>query len=500
MPDLTKPFKIWLPQDREEVFFEVKGYDSDNTEYDLKPNLINFSIDWPTIRAGGLASFTATLNNSNRQYLDVFTKANLIKFYFDYTDGSTLYKVFKMEEPKFGYQNGYKMFLHGRDYPEVADEKITIDYTSGWQAKDIFDNIVTDNFSSTINTGEVDSDMTDLIYPGYEYKSPILIFADVLERVDYDGRFENDGTITTFEDTGVLTTTEAAIVGQNITNIAGFGAESEDEYNRILVVGKDVENMPVLRMKEDTTEQGTTWIKTLVYKNSDISDLDDALDVATFLKDDKKTKLDAGTIGTLGMMTIKPGQQILCSAPNCKIVGEYFVKKVTQSFTSGEGMKTSLELNETRRLYSSFFEKEKRTRESERDLKNPNFMSDTLILLTFDNEDGIDTLGNVQVDGGKLKLAAGQDTGDMISNGFSADENWTECEVRAGCNDDCDLVEFFISNDDGNNYTEIGINDLKVKQTLITTGKQGRLKVRLRSDSDNPKPEIDSVALLIKRT
>jgi len=500
MVDLTQDFKIWIPRDNDKIYFEIKAYDSNNVEYNLKSNTVNFKINWSTIRGGGLAGFTIAINNSNNQYLDVFSKGNLIKFYFDYSDGTTLYKTFKMEEPKYGYENGYKIFLHGRDYPEIADRVITVDYSSGFFANNIFDNIVTNYFSGIVTTTGVDTDMTDTIYPKYEYQRPITIFKDVLERVDYDGRFENDGTITTFEDTGESTTSEVLTVGQNVKSVSGFGVQSDNEKNRILVVGKNIENMPILRMKENKTEQGKTWIKDLVYKNSDVITLDDSEDVATFMLSDKKTLDDEGTITSLGLATIKPGQSLLCSIPNCKIIGSYFIKKVIQSFTSGEGWITTVDVNQTKKLFSEFFDEEKKTRERERDINNPNFMSDTLILLTFSNENDIDSLGNVEVGDGKLSLSSGQDTGNMISDEFEADENFNDFEIRAKHNDDCRLCTFYVSNDNGSSYTSINIDDLNTKKTLTTTGKKGRLKVQLKSDATNPEPEMDSVALLIKRT
>ena len=81
MPDINKAFRIWLPQVRDEIFKDIKLVDSSDTTWDLDADVTNFDITWPTIRGGGVASFTLTLNNPDRKYLDKFTKGNRIKFY-----------------------------------------------------------------------------------------------------------------------------------------------------------------------------------------------------------------------------------------------------------------------------------------------------------------------------------------------------------------------------------------------------------------------------------
>lgn len=499
MPDFNTPFKIWIPQQRDQIFFEVTITDSNGVTTSVKDDLLFLQVIWPTIRKGGIGSFNLRLSSNERKYLDKYVKGNIVSVYIDYTDGTSLYKTFYMEEPRYGYSNGYLVYIKGRDYPQLADDRITVDFSSGIEAKDAFETIVSDNYSSVVNTTGVSSAMNTTIYGGYELSPPVQIFADILERVGYDGRLESDGTITTFEDTGVLSTTETFILGQNIKSLSGFGTESNKEKNKTLIIGGDLEGCPLLRMKQNTTQQTLTWKKTDVFKKSSIKSLDDAEEVAITKNTENAVLEDSGTGTSLLMATLKPGQQIMCSMPDCKLIGDYFVGKLTLTLSPDEGGKTTLDLNETEDADSSFLIRERERREAERTLDNPNAMTDTLILFDFNNEDGIESLTNLTVENGKLKLVTGQSEGTMISELFTADSNFINYEVRGQYNDDSELLEVHASNDNAYSYKQIGIGDFNDKQVLTLLNKKGRLKVVLRSNASNSKPELDSVCMLVKR-
>jgi len=500
MPDISKSFRIWLPQVKDEIFYDIEIVDSDSVTHNVKANATNFDITWPTIRGGGLASFTLTLNNNERTYMDVFAKGNLVKFYFDYTDGTTLYKTFKMEGPKYGYQNGYKLFLHGRDYPELADKKKVVeDFSTGVVADECITRIKDNHFSGVFTVTGLASAMSAItVYAKYEHISGIKMIQRILERIGYDARIENDDDMTSFVDTGILSTTESLIIGQNIKSVSGFGAQTDDEKNRVFVIGNKVEECPVFKTRSDSSSIVATWTKDEIYKNTDIDTLIDAAEVATYMKDDKATLDDSGTVTAVGMATIKPGQLIMCSVPDCKIVGNYFVKEVKHAFNSSDGWRTELAINKTETLTSTFLKEESIRREDERDLDNPNNMSDTVLLFTFNNEDDIFSLSNLNVADGNLNLNSGISAGTMISDEVILDSNFTEYEIRGMHNDDMDLLEVYVSNNGGASYQQSGLADFNKLQTLTTIGKNARIKITLRSDADNPKPVLGSICLLVK--
>lgn len=500
MPDTNTDFKIWLPQNKDEAFFDVKLVDSSGTETSVKEDLLYIQVIWPTLREGGLASFNLRLSNNERKYLNTYVKGNRVKIYMDYTDGTTLYKEFYMEEPKYGYSNGYIVYINGRDYPQLADDKITINLSNGVAANDAFSEIVTNNYSGIVTTTGVSEDMNTTIYGGYEYQSAVQVFSDILERVEYDGRIESDGSITTFDDEGILSTTETAILGQNIKSLSGFGAESSEEKNRVQVIGDFVENCPILRMKQNLTQQSLTWKKVDVFKKNSIKTIDDATEVATTKENEYSSLPDSGTLTTTGMFTIKPGQQIMCSVPDVRLVGDYFVAKVTHTFSPGQGVETQLDINESKIEMSTFLKNERERRQAQRQVNNPNSMTDTIIFLDFNTQEGIDSLSNLTLSNGKLKLSAGQSEGTMITDVFVADEDFTEYEIRGQFNDDMELIEVYVSNDGGFNYSQTGIDNFGEKFSLTASDNRVRLKVTLRSDGDNAKPELDSIAVLIKRT
>lgn len=499
MPTVTKPFKIWIPQAKDEAFVNITITDSDGTVWTIADDLINFEIIWPTFRGGGVASFNMSISSNERKYLDKFSKGNVVSVYMDYTDGTTLYKTFYMEEPKYGYSNGYLVYIRGRDYPQIADIRITKSFIAS-NANDAFNLIITDYFSTIVTTTGIAALMTDTITANYDEQSAIKVLADIVARVNYDARIEADGDVTTFVDTGVLSTTEAIILGQNVKFVSGFGPESEKEKNRTRIVGDEIEECLILKMKEDKTAQGVTWIKDEINKNSAIKELDDAEDVATYIDANKSTMPDEGTVTSVGMATVKPGQLIMCSIPDCKIIGDYYVKNVKHKFNANEGFITEIDINQTRTLVSSFLNEERDKREKERNLKNPNEMTDTLILLTFDNQDGISSSSNLVINNGKMSLTTGQSAGTMITDEFVADSDFTEFEIRGARNDDMALIEVYFSNDGGYTYKQLGEADFNQSQTFTTSaGDRGRLKVILRSDASNAKPELDSISVMIKR-
>ena len=130
-------------------------------------------------------------------------------------------------------------------------------------------------------------------------------------------------------------------------------------------------------------------------------------------------------------------------------------------------------------------------------LENPNSMKNTLVFLTFDNENDITLLANCGISSGKLILDSGVDEGNMISDAKSNTNNFTSVELRGSANDDFifgpSVME--VSNNNGTSYKKV--NNFKELTTLNSTGKQGIVKITIKSSDTYPNPTLDSVCLLV---
>ncbi len=481
---ITRPGRIWLPQLRYLVKPKIEINDIDITS-----DILNANYTWSTLR-NGLGMFNLTLNNDTRRYLEVYNEGDNVKFYGDFIDASTQIFEAKMEEPRYGFTTGFTTIINGMKNPELATEPFTKSYKNA-SASSILQDVLNTAFPNTFTFNNVDSTMTTTLTIDFEEQSVVSILKDILERVKFDGYIDINDDVHTFPDTGKINANEAVIQGQNILNISPFGKDTLQRRNIVRSYGAEVEDCPIIITKTTTTD---AWNKTEIISSSSTT-LDDVSEDVTSKLNILGTLTQEGGITCSALSTLRPGNRIPCRVPNANIEGQYFIPQYTQIFSTTQGWITNI-LNNKVLVDISSIHFEHKLKEETKDLKNPNNMKNTLILLTFDNENDIESLGSVSLSNGELIISSG-DTGLMVSNTFTNVNNFTSVEIRGTPNTDFLQGPSFIevSNNDGLSWKTI--SSFKTKTSLSSTGKKGIIRVTEKSDATYPNPALGSICLLV---
>lgn len=511
---------IWLPRLRETVQVQVTLAGRDITS-----DILNASFTHPTLR-NGLGSCTLSLNNNQRKYANVFKEGDSLILYADFADATT--KIFnaRIEDPRYGFDNGFKVFLNGIKNPELAYKKYTRSY-SGVTLADALASIFGDSAfafgafsvfgSSNYEGGSVDGggtvDTDDVTNPEpdpeagtepvedktsitiqYEEEPVISVVRDLLERTDFDGYIDVDNGLNTFADTGRLNTEEAAIQGQNILKISPFGKDTLKRRNIVKVYGATLEECPILKT---VIQETTSWDKEEIIKNGEINDLSQAsLRVKQKLNDFNALPQE-GTITCPAMPTIRPGDRISCRVPDANIEGEYYIPQYTHNFSTTGGWTTTITVSKIPTSLFIIHEEQKTLFEKSRELNNPNGMLNTLILETFDDENNISSLSDCSLFNGGLVLDSGKDTGVMITNTFSNPRNFSAVELRGTPNTDFSLGPSTIEVSNDNGVTWAVVSGLKTSTDISSTGKRGKIRVTIKSNASYPSPTLGSICMLV---
>lgn len=494
MPIIIKPGKIHIPSYGKTIYFNLQIGDSLTNLTSEVAKLMELNVTRRTLRRG-LDSFKIKFTNPDRYFIDRYDVGDYIKAFIDYTDGT--YEIIRgrIEAPDFGYSNnGFYVSFFGRNTPEIKDRRITISFdgTSGYVAiKTIIDKYCS-SYLTYNNMGI--SELSTAINANYIDQTILSIIADILLRNDADGYIEQ-GDLKTFADTGVTNSSEAINYGQNLVNISQFGRESIKEKNRVKVIGSVVEEVVMIYTSQLAAL--TPWQKDSVVNKGNIRKIADTKERAdAVLAEVSDTTRKSGTATAIFLKTLKPGEIISVVVPGCDIDNDYYIEEFTHNLTAGKIVSTSCSLSRAQEKDTDIFLETKEDIEGLSPSNNPNGMETTLIYLNFRDEDDIDTMTDVSLSQQKLVLDSGQSQGTMISNAFSHTTDWTKCELRGIRGEDTRISEFYVSNDNGVTYQQI--TNFEDEVSLTTTGRVGRIKVILKTDSDNLQPEINSIGLLVK--
>lgn len=455
----------------------------------------------------GIGNFTFLLWNDKGEYNKKATIGQDVTFYFQHTTATPTNNIFtgKIDKPRHGLNanNLNYMIISGRDFPELADKKITVSFTHS-EAKAAIKYIIDTWFSGKFTYDNLHEDMTGIVEGDYTDQKAINVISDILKQVEYDGYIDTDRDIHTSPDDGTnRNETESIVQGINMQPFTNFGRDGTKEFNEIKCYGDQSEDMMLLRRKIDTPSISETWYKTAIINARSLLTPEGVAERANAeLTDLKRSEISGFLSAEAGLPTLKPTQYLWCSAQYSDI-GAYYKPIMINHILDSRG-KATANIGIEKPIKSAVSMIRNLENSDNSSNRNPNNMHDTLIYLKFDNEDGITSLGDLEIENGRLKIKSGKTTGTMTTDVTTADSNVSHFEARGRVNDDCSVSTFKVSNTSGATYNNSNKNynlvgDRKTAVPYTTTGKKIRVKITLTEDSDNPSPELDGFSLLTRR-
>lgn len=448
------------------------------------------SMEVIKISTFAIGSFEITLDNNGGTYDNIVGNEPFI-FYADTSDASTeiFEGVIEKIERKLG-ENGYTIVLKGGHLGvELLNKTVTKSYTDT-----AISTIISELISAylpTFTDNNVAS-ITTTATVNWSNKPFLDCMIDLCKLGDCDFYIDNDRDFHVFISGSILNTNEAVTGASNgnLVSMEGFGDDTARVKNKIIVYGEDGDGNTIVATAEDSTSQENYSVKESVIKDTDINTYDDAKERADaeleLLKDTHKQ----GTVLALWMLTLEPGEKLWISVPDREIHDKFIIKKITHNFPD---LTTECEIYEEHKRLPQIFKDRIEKDLSTEKIENPHSL-EASYNFTFDDDTGLTHSGTETLEG-SLVLSAGKTTGTCEStDAREASSNITQIHFKVK-GQDYDSSSFYISVNDGYSYEFVTVDSL---YTVEGTGKKLKWKVTLASDSNNPKPKINSLAVLYK--
>lgn len=471
-----------------------------------------------------LASFNFTISNDGGIFLNKFNGGEIVKFYADITDATTLIFTGTIDNVKYELgSNGFVIKIDGRDYPELIDKTITdieASVTSDVSLAGIFYDYYPDitltfwNGSAwaeaTLNrvsgmedtvtwSPSVPTFPTTLINTIYQHKKGWNVITDICKRAGLDCYIEHDGSkwvLRTFIDSSITNTGSNIAYGINLIKMSPFGAENTDIINRVITYGKtESDNILLLKTENDTDSQDDLWIKDRIINDSSLDTMSMVQGKADFELAQGLLNPNVGKLDSVCLPTLKPGDIINISIPYCGVHGNY--KVYSFRHTLGNFCTTNVELSNRLKSTVDLFIPKLNPEEITSGLDNPNNMTDSYTVY-FDTNSGSMTHSDTQESDGALRLVSSKTTGFAIANTITTDQNVSYCEFRRYENFETSLDSYQVSNTGGTTWETYNPDSDGIHTFDIASNKLAFKMTLNRTLAGDTSPAYQSISLLYR--
>lgn len=516
--DLDGYVKITITDDSGVVHTVMDSYGGASTNnHTISANISRTATD-------SLGSFKLTIANDLGRWLDKFNGGELVKFYADYTNATTLIFAGLIDDPRYALNlsNGFHMVLDGRGYPELNDKTITgtevsvkADVSIAGILHGFYDDITlmfwnSSSWSEATYTYSSDSVSwsptvsnfpTTLLNMTYQNKKGWSVIKEICKKAGLDAYIEYDETNSRWtlrlavEE--AITNSEVSVgYGINLTSLGSYGPRNSEIYNRVIVYGQtESDNILLLKTEEDSTSQSNLWIKDRIFDESDLTTMTEVQSKADLELAQNTSLPNSGRLSTLFMPSLRPGEKVYVTIPYCNINGYHRVQSFTHNF--GTSFSTSIDIEKADRKLSELFIQKTNPDDFITPISNPNAMKDSYTVY-FDESPSVMLHNNTEESNDALRLSVGQTSGTATSNTLITDYNVTSCELRKCENYDVINDIYEVSNNGGvswENYVGLALTP------HIFTGTGNLLKFRItlnRTNAGDTSPAYDSICLLYK--
>ena len=531
--------KIWLPQDIYKPKWIVTIVDTNGDTQDVSSYCINGT--YMKQCTDGVGNFSLVLSNDKGKWNDLFTGGEVVDIFNDNSDATTHQFRGKIDNPipMLTTSDGWSMTIEGRMYPEMADQKKIIQFTSttffdcfvdrtaasgtadsqgNYEDGLLYNTGLTLQFydNKTANAWVIPATMSAAAFTQLKVDFPDLttasgrndlyigIFKDLC-KTDYDWYIHYDNSLSKWYlrilPVGSVTNEdEAIIVGQNLSTISGFGPNTIEEGNKVTYIG-ELDGLIMLKTVEDTARQAALWRKDFITEDNSMNSEEEINAAAISKLTEIKESVRRGSLTAACFLpTLQPAELMHASVQYCKVSGEYNVRRMTVNFSGGR-VSTTVQLGKNLKKLAGLFKERIDVEEASKAYENLNDMEDSINYTFDDDESSHYNLTNLELSNGTLKLTTGQNSGTLISTGTGGavtTTNIDKCELRVKVSSiyDTENDVYYASNRGGATDTWEIIEPGEV-HNFVAEGTELRLKIEVNGDSTHH-PIYESTSLLYK--
>lgn len=438
---------------------------------------------WVLPVTNGIGTFSLKISNAAGQLSGTYSAGNVVKFYADNTDNSTLQFWGRIDYIKDNVgKNGQFLEIEGRHRSYLLSEQLICYSANGKTSSDILKAIIDEMPSAYGFTYDNVVATTDSMNVRWEYKPFWDCVAEICKFAGYDCYVDDNLDFHYFEENSVSNTTDAVVEGDNLLDSKNWGTNDYYEKTRVTVIGQNGEGIPVVYTAISPSE---TEIREILVRDTSIDSMAKAEDLATSELARITNRNIQANIKSYGLETVNPGDNIWILIPRQEIHGQYKVIQLVHSFGMKiGGWRTECVIEEEEsgftQIVQSLNQKSNRLIQAE----NVNKFNYSW---NFDFDDDVGSHTSTEITDGVLKTDG------------SASGTW-ESDVRRVSDDiasvgmvvkgvELNNIKFFVSFDGGLIYTQMGTQD-----TEVVSGRDLRIKIEISSAST----QIYSLALLFK--
>ena len=340
--------KIWIPPattPRYKFTVTSNGVEEDITKLCSKITVEDYITE-------SIGKFSFSMVNVNNLYSNKWVGNEIVKYYKNYTDNSTLYFRGRIEQPS---KNGFNLDVSGRSESlHLMNVLVTLS-TSVLNTSIIIQNLLTAYGSPLGFTGNNINTASVTLTVNW-YRKPFWdCIQDVCTASGFDFWIDANKDWNFFPSGTRQNTSDAIVHGSNLAEVGEFTPDITQVRNRIKVSGAVRNNIQVFYTAEDAASQALYGVKEEALNDDNITSFQQAKDVGDYELALKKNPPLTGSIKSAYLLgTYNPGQALRVSAPIDNLPFGYYYGvgyKDELDFTSGN-LTTTVFLNKEPRKIS----------------------------------------------------------------------------------------------------------------------------------------------------
>ena len=343
----------------------------------------------------------------------------------------------------------------------------------------------------TVNNVEDDLGTMDVVYsetPFWDIIGDICSSGSRVAYIDVDMDFHY------FEDGSKINNTEAVVEDKNLVSVGDYTTDSTEMVTSVRVYGISDNNVQIISTTASDTTNTKGIVKQETITNTNILTPEQAKAYAEAYANSNKNSIQAGTITSLLLPTLSPGEKVAIVSPQNNIIPKYYAIGSFKHTIGEDGLETELSIQRTTPDIANAVKSTIKVQSYSEDTSNFEEMEDTII---FDYEISTSTSSSVLIGNGyfnqgiktNVEMVLEQsetkaylhtisgDNGTWISPEITLNGNVSKCCIKHN-SENIGNSRFFVSFDGGINFTEI--NSSKGDIT-VTTGDTLIMKIEFAS-------------------
>lgn len=450
---------------------------------DITPRVLDSKFVYPTTT--GIGTFVIKMHNSHGQFSGSFNVGNVVNFYADNVDNTTLQFVGRVDYVRDNMsRDGQFLEIYGRHKSYLLTEFLvchTATATSPSQIlKDIIDKLP-GGYGFTYSNVDTDTASMNV---RWNYRPLWDCVKELCYYAGYDCYVDNDLDFHYFAENSIANTEDAIVEGQNFISTSGWGTDDSAEKTRVTVMGQDSEGFPIIYTAISATEGDE--IKEVFIKETSADTTIKVQNKAEAKLLELSNRTPQAKINSFGLETIKPGENIWLLIPRQEIHGQYKVIQIMHKFgMKVGGWRTECTIEEEELGITTAIQSSQEKLISQTDSDNINKMTFSYNS-NFDVDSGVHS--STEITDGVLKTNGGG-SGTWISDNTVTTSNATYYELRVKGETLTGNV-YSVSTDGGNTWQSVVA--LKTMYAYSPPGQNLKIKVEINSADT----QITSLALL----